>query len=143
MRLSGLLAEEHTKISIASRIEEIDAAVTQAVDFAKQKGFSDDAIFGIDMAVREAVANAVKHGNCLDDRKSVDITLSDDSKSLKITIRDYGNGFSVEDVPDPRNPENLLKTDGRGILFMQNFVDVVEWHNHPDGGMYVKMVKNR
>jgi len=137
------LAEEQTKISIPSKIESIDAAVTQTVDFAKQKGFTEDAIFGIDMAVREAIANAVKHGNCLDDEKCVEITLFDDSDGLEITIRDYGAGFSVEDVPDPTNPENIMKENGRGILFMQNFVDVVEWHNHPDGGMFVKMVKNR
>ncbi|NNE98078.1 MAG: ATP-binding protein [Pyrinomonadaceae bacterium] len=137
------MAEKQIKISIQSTIESIDTAVTQTVDFAKENGFSDDAIFGIDMAVREAVANAVKHGNCLDDEKSVDITLVDDTRSLEITIRDYGKGFSVEKVPDPTNPENLMKENGRGILFMQNFVDVVEWHNHPEGGMFVKMVKNK
>ena len=137
------MADEQTKISIQSKIDLIDSAVTRTVDFAKEMGFTEDAIFGIDMAVREAVANAVKHGNCLDDKKSVDITLSDDSNSLEITIRDYGKGFSVEEVPDPTNPENIMKENGRGILFMQNFVDVVEWHNHPEGGMFVKMVKNR
>ena len=47
----------------------------------------------------------------------------------------------IEDVPDPTNPENLLKEDGRGILFMQNFVNEVEWHNHPEGGMLVRMIK--
>jgi len=137
------LASEQTKISIPSKIESIDDAVVQTVDFAKQKGFTEDAIFGIDMAVREAVANAVKHGNCLDHEKSVEITLLFDTNGLEITIRDFGAGFSVEDVPDPTNPENIMKENGRGILFMQNFVDVVEWHNHPDGGMFVKMVKNR
>ncbi len=137
------MAEKQTRISIPSRIESIDSAVTRAVDFAKSKGFTEDAIFGIDMAVREAVANAVKHGNLMDESKSVDITLSDDRKSLEITVRDYGRGFRVEDVPDPTNPENIMKANGRGILFMQNFVDVVEWHNHPEGGMFVKMVKNK
>ena len=137
------MASEQTKISIPSKIESIDDAVVQTVDFAKQKGFTEDAIFGIDMAVREAVANAVKHGNCLDHEKSVEITLLFDTNGLEITIRDFGAGFSVEDVPDPTNPENIMKENGRGILFMQNFVDVVEWHNHPDGGMFVKMVKNR
>jgi serine/threonine-protein kinase RsbW len=131
------------KISIPSRIEAINKAVVETVDFAKSGGFTEDAIFGIDMAVREALANAVKHGNELDEKKTVDITLNDDSKKLEITVRDFGKGFSVEDVPDPTNPENIMKENGRGILFMQNFVDVVEWHNHPDGGMFVKMVKNR
>ena len=130
------------KFSISSKIADIDDAVVKTVDFAKDVGFEEDAIFGIDMAVREAVANAVKHGNKLDETKSVEVTLSKESEGLKITIRDFGKGFSVEEVPDPTNPENLLKENGRGILFMQNFVDVVEWHNHPEGGMVVKMVKN-
>ena len=137
------MAEKQTKISIPSTIDSIDSAVVQTVEIARSAGFSDDAIFGIDMAVREAVANAVKHGNKLDESKSVDIVVAQEPKSIKITIRDYGTGFSVEDVPDPTNPENIMKENGRGILFMQNFVDVVEWHNHPDGGMFVKMIKDK
>lgn len=135
--------EKQTKISISSKIESIDEAVIQTVDFAKNMGFTEDAIFGIDMAVREAVVNAVKHGNKLDETKQVDISLSNTEKGLEITVRDFGDGFKVEDVPDPTNPENLLKTDGRGILFMQNFIDTVEWHNHPKGGMIVRMIKNQ
>ncbi|MEZ5347174.1 MAG: ATP-binding protein [Pyrinomonadaceae bacterium] len=130
------------KFSISSKIADIDSAVVKTVSFAKEIGFNDDAIFGIDMAMREAVANAVKHGNSLDESKSVDIALRDLTDGIEITVRDFGKGFEVEDVPDPTNPENLLKENGRGILFMQNFVDTVEWHNHPDGGMIVKMVKN-
>lgn len=133
--------EKQKKISISSKIESIDEAVVKAVDFAKDAGFEEDSIFGIDMAVREAVANAVKHGNKLDETKQVEITLSDDEKELRIVVRDFGAGFKVEDVPDPTNPENLLKEDGRGILFMQNFIDTVEFHNHPEGGMLVKMMK--
>ncbi|QQS39756.1 MAG: ATP-binding protein [Acidobacteriota bacterium] len=135
------MGEKREQITISSRIEAIDEAVTKAVTYAKGLGFSDDAIFGIDMAVREAVANAVKHGNGLDESKSVEITLADIVEGLEITVRDYGRGFNVEDVPDPTNPENLLKENGRGILFMQNFVTTVEWHNHPEGGMLVRMVK--
>ena len=69
------------------------------------------------------------------------IHCSDDS--LEITVRDFGTGFAVTDVPDPTDPENLLKVNGRGILFMRSFMDQVEWFNPPDGGMQVKMVKKR
>lgn len=135
------VSENRKQITISSKIEAIDEAVTKAVSYARNSGFGDDEIFGIDMAVREAVANAVKHGNRLDESKNVDITLENTDEGLEITIRDYGDGFHVEDVPDPTNPENLLKENGRGILFMQNFVTIVEWHNHPEGGMLVRMVK--
>ncbi len=136
------VGENRKQITISSRIEAIDDVVKRAVAYAEQMGFAADDIFGIDMAVREAVANAVKHGNELDENKNVDITLEGTSVGLEITIRDYGRGFSVDDVPDPTNPENLLKENGRGILFMQNFVTSVEWHNHPEGGMLVRMVKS-
>jgi serine/threonine-protein kinase RsbW len=95
------------------------------------------------MAVREAVANAVKHGNLLDETKRVEITFEDSGEAFEITVRDFGAGFAVEDVPDPTNPENLLKANGRGILFMRSFMDRVEWFNHAEGGMMVKMSKKR
>jgi len=136
------VSEKHKKISISSKIESIDRAVVESVEFARDIGFEEDAIFGIDMAIREAVANAVKHGNELDETKDVVVTLKQTSDGLEITIRDFGKGFAVDAVPDPTNPENLLKDSGRGILFMQNFVDSVEWHNHPECGMLVKMIKN-
>lgn len=136
------MGEKRVKITISSKIQLIDGAVVKAVDFAKKLGFSGDDIFGIDMAVREALANAVKHGNKLDESKNVEVTLDGGGEGLEITIRDHGTGFRVEDVPDPTNPENLLKENGRGILFMQNFVNTVEWQVHPDGGMLVRMFKN-
>ena len=60
-----------------------------------------------------------------------------------MTVRDHGAGFAVDDIPDPTNPENLLKANGRGILFMNSFMDEVSWENHSGGGMVVKMLKKR
>ena len=134
--------ETETKFSISSKIEAIDGAVQKATAFASEAGFADDALFAIDMAVREALANAVKHGNKLDESKAVEITLVSDGEVLEILIRDFGEGFDVREVPDPTNPENLLKASGRGILFMHNFVDKVEWAAAAGGGTVVKMTKN-
>lgn len=136
------MSRKHKKISISSRIEAIDEVVVSSVDFARSIGFEEDAIFDINMAVREAVANAVKHGNKLDEKKDVIIILNEISNGLEIIVRDFGAGFAVESVPDPTNPLNLLKETGRGILFIRNFVDSVEWNNHPEGGTLVEMVKN-
>lgn len=137
------VGEKETKFSISSKIEAIDDAVQKATAFASGAGFSDDALFGIDMAVREALANAVKHGNKLDETKQVEVTLLSLDDRMEIIIRDFGKGFDVLEVPDPTNPENLLKASGRGILFMHNFVDKVEWQRHIEGGMIVIMTKNR
>lgn len=135
------MTAETTEIKIPSRLESIDKAVEQAVEFAKSSGFSEAETYPIDMAVREAVANAVKHGNLLDETKQVEIALSNSDTDFEITVRDYGTGFEVEEIPDPTNPENLLKANGRGILFIRTFMDEVEWFRHPSGGTVIKMTK--
>lgn len=112
-----------------------------ADDFAKSRGLDADFISAIDLAIRESVANAVKHGNKFDESKKVEVKLSDSASGFEIVVRDFGTGFSVDDVPDPTDPEHLLKTNGRGILFMRSFMDEVEWTNPADGGLEVKMKK--
>ena len=131
------------EIELPSRIESVDEAAMIADEFAKTHGFGDEIIFAIDLAIRESVANAVKHGNKFDETKKVKVTFSDRPEGFEITVRDFGSGFSVEEIPDPTNPENLLKTNGRGILFMRSFMDEVEWENPADGGLIVKMLKKR
>lgn len=126
-----------------SRIESVDEAAIKADEFAKQQGLGDDFVSAIDLAIRESVANAVKHGNKFAEEKTVDVTLAQTNEGFEITVRDYGHGFDIDEIPDPTNPENLLKTHGRGILFMRSFMDVVEWSNHEGGGMVVRMVKRQ
>jgi len=137
------VSEKTTELILPSRLESVEQAAVEAAKFAERNDFGDDVKFAIDMAVREAVANAVKHGNLLDETKAVEITFEDSSEGFEITVRDFGAGFEVEEVPDPTNPENLLKANGRGILFMRSFMDAVEWSNHKQGGMIVKMLKKR
>ena len=114
----------------------------QADAFAKHHGFGDEFISAIDLAVRESVANAVKHGNKFDPEKQVEVTFLRSAKGVEISVRDFGPGFAPEEIPDPTNPANLLKASGRGILFMRSFMDEVEWSNHAGGGMVVKMRKS-
>ena len=131
------------QIKLPSRIESVDEAALKADEFAKQQGLGDDFVSAIDLAIRESVANAVKHGNKFAAEKTVDLTLARTDEGFEITVRDYGTGFDIDEIPDPTNPENLLKTNGRGILFMRSFMDVVEWSNHEGGGMVVRMIKRQ
>ena len=131
------------KLKLPSRIESVDEAAIKADEFAKKQGLGDDFVSAIDLAIRESVANAVKHGNKFAEEKTVDLTLARTDEGFEITVRDYGTGFEVDEIPDPTNPENLLKTHGRGILFMRSFMDVVEWSNHEGGGMVVRMIKRQ
>lgn len=114
-----------------------------ADEFARSCGLGDEVVFAVDLAIRESVANAVKHGNKFDEAKKVIVNFADTDKGLEISVRDFGPGFAVEDIPDPTNPENLLKSNGRGILFMNSFMDEVEWSNPEGGGLEVRMVKKK
>jgi serine/threonine-protein kinase RsbW len=131
------------QIKLPSRIESVDEAALKADEFAKEQGLGEDFVSAIDLAIRESVANAVKHGNKFADEKTVDLTLARTDEGFEITVRDYGSGFAIDEIPDPTDPENLLKASGRGILFMKSFMDVVEWSNHEGGGMVVKMIKRQ
>ncbi|HEY2846513.1 MAG TPA: ATP-binding protein [Pyrinomonadaceae bacterium] len=132
---------EIREFSLASRLESVDEAAMLVDSFAKSVGLSDEFIYAVDLAVRESVANAVKHGNKFDESKDVKLTFADSGEIFEMTVRDYGPGFNVEEIPDPTDPENLLKSNGRGILFMNSFMDSVEWENASDGGLVVKMTK--
>jgi serine/threonine-protein kinase RsbW len=135
------VTEETTELELPSRIEAVAQAADAAAGVAGRLGLDDEAAFGVDMAVREAVTNAVLHGNHLDKAKTVLITLKSSPAALVVTVRDRGEGFDPESVPDPTAAQNLLKANGRGILFMRSFMDAVEWTRHPEGGTVVRMTK--
>ena len=90
------------------------------------------------VALDEAFVNAVKHGNKFDVQKMVRITAEVSSKEARFTIEDEGEGFDVNSIPDPLDPENLFKTSGRGVLFIYNIMDEVKYN---DRGNRLTMVK--
>jgi len=132
---------ETTELSLPSRIEAIDEVATAIARLVSRSGMSEEAAFGVDMAVREALANAVIHGNQLDESKLVEISVTSSADSLEIRVHDQGAGFNPETVPDPTKEENLLKSSGRGIFFVRNFMDEVYWLTPPEGGTTVRMIK--
>jgi serine/threonine-protein kinase RsbW len=142
-RLRLILTEELTELILPSSIEAINDAASAAAEFVMRSGLGEDAVYAVDMAVREAVTNAVLHGNRQDQAKKVEVSFRNTPAEIEITVRDEGEGFNTGNVPDPTDPQNLLKTSGRGILFMRNFMDEVEWSRHADGGTVVRMTKKR
>jgi serine/threonine-protein kinase RsbW len=130
------------ELILPSRIESVEEAAIKAEKFARDNGLGDEYVSAIDLAVRESVANAVKHGNKFDESKTVEVRFVTLDEGFEVTVRDQGTGFSVEEIPDPTDPEHLLMASGRGILFMRSFMDVVEWSHPVGGGTMVKMVKN-
>jgi serine/threonine-protein kinase RsbW len=108
-------------------------------------GLDEDSIHWIDVAVRESVINAIKHGNREDLEKSVMVEFlfvpPVAPTELVIRVIDQGPGFEPEEIADPLAPENLLKGSGRGIFFMRSFMDDLVLQRAPEGGMEVRMVK--
>jgi serine/threonine-protein kinase RsbW len=137
------LTVETSELSLPSRIDTVATVAAAVAEFIGRTGISEDAAFGIDMAVREAVTNAVIHGNRQDENKTVDISLKSSPDAVEISVHDQGPGFNPEDVPDPTANENILKTSGRGIFFMRTFMDEVDWLIRPEGGTTVRMLKRR
>ena len=132
---------ETTDLKFPSRIEAVAEAAAAVSDFMKSLGLSEDVAFGVDMAVREAITNAVVHGNKLDAAKVVELRLRNTPEAFEITVHDQGTGFNPNDVPDPTKEENILKTSGRGIFFMRNFMDEVDWSVGANGGTNLRMIK--
>jgi serine/threonine-protein kinase RsbW len=132
-----------TELSLPSRIDTVATAAAVVAEFLSRSGISEDAAFGIDMAVREAVTNAVLHGNRQDENKIVEVTLKSSPDAVEISVHDQGPGFNPEEVPDPTAAENILKASGRGIFFMRSFMDEVNWLIRPGGGTTVRMLKRR
>lgn len=106
----------------------------------KEFDYSEDDVFAIHLALEEALANALKHGNGNDPSKKVRVELFIDNKKVEIFITDQGRGFVPEKVPDPRCDSNLYKTEGRGLLLIKSYMDEVEYN---DSGNQVHMVKYR
>ena len=73
------------------------------------------------------MANAIKHGNALDPEKRVLVDCGLDGDHVVIEVRDEGAGFDPQRIPDPLDAENLLRPNGRGIFFMKQFMDEIEF----------------
>lgn len=107
----------------------------------KEKGWADDQIMGVELAVTEALTNAIRHGCNNDPTKHVQcIVTSDEPGQIGIVIRDPGPGFDSSQVANPLDPENLLKAGGRGVFLINQLMDEVEFN---DGGREVEMRKRK
>jgi len=130
------------RMSLSSRFENIEMVQHLCSRLLEGRDVPEETRHWILMAVREAVANAIKHGNRQDLSKHVHLEMDVVADTLAISIRDEGEGFDPKAVDDPLAPENRLKTSGRGIFYMRTFMDDVRFQRHPEGGMEIVLKKN-
>jgi serine/threonine-protein kinase RsbW len=128
-------------LAIGSRFENIELVQVVLRDCLERLGMEEDARHWVDLAVREALANAIKHGNEENPSKQVHVDLEVEGEEVVIRVEDEGVGFDPAQVVDPLARENILKTNGRGILFMEKFMDAIQYGAGPGGGTMVTLRK--
>jgi len=115
-------------------------AAEELIDTVEAGGCPVETLFAIRLALEEALANAIKHGNRYDQSKFVTVTIEIDDRKTVIAVADEGEGFDPRIVPDPTVDENLEKPGGRGIMLMRAYMDDVAYNER---GNEVRMVKHR
>lgn len=130
------------RLEFASAFDMLDFVQVVSDYVGRLTGLDEDALHWVSVAVRESVVNAIKHGNQNDQSKRVVVefgSVPDDR--MIIRVADQGEGFDPEEIADPLAPENIMKSSGRGIFLMRNFMNEVTIQRAPGGGMEVRMMK--
>jgi len=129
-----------TDLLIPSDTVEARRVQEQIEHLLKVNQFGERDIFGIRLAVEEALVNAIKHGNQMDSARKVRVAFQVSQEKFEVIIADEGQGFDPVDVPDPTAPENIERPCGRGIMLMRHYMTSVAFN---DRGNTVSMTKLR
>jgi serine/threonine-protein kinase RsbW len=132
---------QRIEVVLETLIESIALAEDMAVRVAAAVGFGEDDQYKIGLAVHEGVMNAFQYGNEQRRERKIHVTFELLEEKLVIHVVDQGAGFRIEDVPDPRDDENVLGDSGRGVLLMKAFMDEVGVFSAAAGGAELVMMK--
>lgn len=138
-----MASETTVKLVLSSEVRLVDVAHAASETVAGIAGFEEDDALNVGIAVREAVINAMLHGNRLDRTRKVEVSLRGKPGSVRIKVRDHGAGFDSALTPDPTVGDNLMRSSGRGLLVMRAFVDRVAFKYVEGHGMEVTLEKKR
>jgi serine/threonine-protein kinase RsbW len=94
-----------------------------------ERGYPERDVFAVHLALEEAIANGITHGNKHDARKRVRVDYRITGRRLIATVTDQGTGFDPDQVPDPTLHENLGKSDGRGLMLMREFMTWIRFNS--------------
>jgi serine/threonine-protein kinase RsbW len=129
---------ETIEIELPSDVRYLDGVLSYLVERAVKYGIVPPGASNVFVALDEALANAIKHGNQNDPAKTVRVRAEYSTREARFTITDEGEGFNPIAVPDPCAPANLLKPSGRGVMLIQHIMDDVRYNER---GNEVTMVK--
>jgi serine/threonine-protein kinase RsbW len=129
------------EVTLETLIESIALAEEVGVRVAAMAGFGADDQYKIGLAVHEGVMNAFQYGNKQRRERKIHVIFEVHEDKLVVHVVDQGAGFRLEDVPDPRDDENVLEDSGRGVLLMKAFMDEVDVLSSSAGGAELIMAK--
>ena len=129
------------RLSIGSNLDQVDLAATVLQSTLEQVSVDAEQVHWLMMSVREAVINAILHGNREQPGKRVLMAMDLEGEDLVVRVEDEGRGFDPDGLPDPTAPENLLRPSGRGIFMMRQFADSIEYSFPSERGTVVTMRK--
>ena len=109
--------------------------------FSIELGLDQEKINGLLLAITEATTNAIIHGNKNNKLKLVRIYVYVEDSTLTVKIKDEGKGFDPTTVPDPTDPENLLKDSGRGLYLMRVYMDTLTYNQTAEGAETILTIK--
>ncbi|RPJ38250.1 MAG: ATP-binding protein [Planctomycetaceae bacterium] len=130
-----------SSIVIESKPSGLREPCERLLSLLEEKGYAQDDLFAVHLALEEAFLNAVKHGNKMDPSKKVVLEYLVDEEKVEIRMTDEGRGFDPHRIPDPRMGENLYRPEGRGLLLMNAYMDVVEYNERGNGLRMVRYKK--
>ena len=126
-------------INIESKIDNISLIEKFIDEFSEENKINSEMYGKILIATIEAVNNSIVHGNKEDLNKSVYLEMQKEGNQIMVYVKDEGEGFDYDSIPDPTKPENLENIHGRGIYLMNHLADEVKFFND---GAVVQMIFN-
>ena len=125
---------------VESRIEALSPVVDRLMHVLKKTCCPTEQEFAVETALREALANAILHGNCQDPKKKVRVCcVCDPARGVLIIVRDEGEGFDPAKIPNPVVGQNIYSEHGRGIYLINLLMDEVQFAR---GGTEIRMRKS-
>ena len=128
---------EKIVLKLKSKRSAIDSIETYSNDINKSVGLDESKFLNFQIAVSEALINAIVHGNHESDSKIVKMEIQYNDNSITVKIKDEGTGFDINKLPDPTQEENLFKEHGRGIFIMKSLVDNFICNSDESGTEYI------
>lgn len=131
--------EPRLSLEVPGHVEAISPAVEEVLAITEKMGCATGKEFEVETSLREALANAIRHGCAADPDKTVQVCVAcDDARGILIVVRDPGPGFDPKSLPSPVQGENVFAEGGRGIYLINELMDAVSIER---GGTEIRMLK--